>query len=157
VCSCEGVELKALIQRVKNASVSVMCDDQEEVAGSIGMGLLVFLGVNKGDTKVSVERLLDKILRYRIFPDDLGRMNCSLLECKGELLVVSQFTLVADTQKGLRPSFSSAGAPKESEVLYDYFISQAKLVEINVQSGRFGADMDVSLTNDGPVTFMLGV
>tara|TARA_R110001592_G_scaffold363077_1_gene680058 strand:+ start:29273 stop:29710 length:438 start_codon:yes stop_codon:yes gene_type:complete len=143
--------MKALLQRVKQASVKV----DERLVGQINSGLLVFLGVNKFDTDESCKKLLDKVLSYRIFPDEQGKMNLSLKQVSGELLVVSQFTLVADTQKGLRPSFSLAGLPDESERLYEKFISLASEQGVSVKMGRFGADMQVFLINDGPVTFML--
>lgn len=143
--------MKALIQRVNYASVKV----EGEIVGEIAKGLLLFLGVEKGDDKSTTDKLLDKALRYRVFPDELGKMNLSLKDVGGGLLVVSQFTLVANTKKGLRPSFSSAAAPDESEALYNYFIQQAKVSELKVESGCFGADMKVMLENDGPVTFNL--
>ena len=142
--------MKALIQRVSHASVKV---DQVAV-GSIGNGILVFLGIEKADQQTVATRLLHKVLNYRIFPDDNGHMNLSLLEAAGELLVVSQFTLAASTSKGLRPSFSSAMQPTEAALLYQYFITQAK-VHCKVSSGIFGAHMQVDLCNDGPVTFLL--
>jgi D-tyrosyl-tRNA(Tyr) deacylase len=143
--------MKALIQRVARASVTVV----GVCVGEIGRGLLVFLGVEKADTNIKAKHLLDKVLGYRIFPDEGGRMNLSLKEVSGELLVVSQFTLVADTQKGLRPGFSKAGSPEGSECLYDLFLSLAKEGGVQVQSGVFGADMQVEILNDGPVTFLL--
>jgi D-tyrosyl-tRNA(Tyr) deacylase len=143
--------MKALLQRVKQASVSV----NDELVGEIQSGLLVFLGVEKNDTEESCLKLLDKVVSYRIFADDQGKMNKSLLQVHGELLVVSQFTLVADTKKGLRPSFSSAGSPDEGRRLYEVFISGAKERGVKVSVGQFGADMQVALVNDGPVTFML--
>jgi D-aminoacyl-tRNA deacylase len=139
-----------LIQRVCDAGVAV----DGEVVGEIGSGLLLLLGVEKADTSVQVGRLLSKILNYRVFGDDKGHMNLSLLDTGGELLIVSQFTLAADTNKGLRPSFSSAAPPDLAESLYDEFVENAR-DSLNVQTGRFGADMKVSLTNDGPVTFLL--
>lgn len=145
--------MKALLQRVKQASVRV--DDQ--IVGEIGGGLLVFLGVSKLDTDEHCQKMLEKVLSYRMFADEDGKMNLNLKQISGELLVVSQFTLVADTQKGLRPSFSSAGLPEESFRLYSSFIEQAKNQGVKVQSGQFGADMQVSLVNDGPVTFLLSV
>jgi len=145
--------MKALIQRVNAASVEVGL----EVIGEIGPGLLLFLGVERGDSEALADKLLNKVLRYRVFSDLQDKMNLSLLDTGGELLVVSQFTIVANTQKGLRPSFSSAAAPQESKNLYDYFISQAKCSKLKVQTGRFGADMAVKLENNGPVTFILTV
>ncbi len=143
--------MKALLQRVRQASVKV----DEVIIGEIGAGLLVFVGVNKLDTEASCRKMLDKVLGYRMFSDEHGKMNLNLKQVSGELLVVSQFTLVADTQKGLRPSFSSAGLPEESRILYEKFIQFAKEAGIAVSAGQFGADMQVSLINDGPVTFML--
>lgn len=143
--------MKALLQRVSRASVDV---DGQEV-GRIQSGLLVFLGVNKEDTDEVCKKMLEKILAYRVFSDDTGRMNLNVQDVSGALLVISQFTLVADTKKGLRPSFSSAGAPSESERLYELFIGMAEEKGIATESGRFGADMSVSLINDGPVTFLL--
>lgn len=139
-----------LIQRVSAADV--VADGVP--TGSIGHGLLLFLGVQKGDTTADGERLLGKILNYRVFGDDRGQMNLSLLDVGGELLIVSQFTLAADTRKGRRPSFSSAAAPAEAELLFDEFVSSARF-RVTVATGKFGADMKVSLTNDGPVTFLL--
>ena len=139
-----------LIQRVSEAQVRVL----DEVVGEIGPGLLVFLGVEKTDSRVQVDKLLNKVLNYRLFGDDKDHMNLSLLDVGGELLVVSQFTLAADTKKGLRASFSSAAAPEDAESLYQLFVERAAQSVI-VQTGRFGADMKVSLVNDGPVTFML--
>ena len=139
-----------LIQRVSEAQVRVL----DEVVGEIGPGILVFLGVEKTDSRAQVDKLLNKVLNYRLFGDDKDHMNLSLLDVGGELLVVSQFTLAADTKKGLRASFSSAAAPEDAESLYQLFVERAAQSVI-VQTGRFGADMKVSLVNDGPVTFML--
>lgn len=142
----------ALIQRVKNAKVEV---DNASV-GEINQGILVLLGVEKEDSKETVEKLFRKIVNYRIFSDDNGKMNQSLLDVQGELLIVSQFTLVADTHKGLRPSFSRGGSPQLGKELYDYAIEFCqKNHSIKVESGQFAADMQVSLLNDGPVTFTL--
>ncbi len=146
--------MKVLIQRVRKASVEVSGD----LVGSIQQGLLVFVGVDKDDDEASVQRMVDKVLRYRVFADDSGRMNQSVLDIQGELLLVSQFTLVAETRKGLRPSFSSAASPEQGEALYDHFVNRAKASDLGaerIQTGRFGADMQVALVNDGPVTFML--
>lgn len=142
----------ALIQRVSSAQVVV----DGETTGAIGTGILLLLGVQKEDDEAKARRLLERVLTYRIFPDEQGRMNRSLLDCGGELLVVSQFTLAADTGKGTRPGFSTAAAPALANELYEYFLAQAAL-QVPVASGRFGADMQVSLTNDGPVTFWLEV
>ncbi|WP_163836615.1 D-aminoacyl-tRNA deacylase [Spartinivicinus ruber] len=145
--------MRALIQRVKQASVGV----NNEVVGSIDQGLLVLLGVQKGDDQAKATKLLEKVLKYRVFADSEDKMNLSLRDINGGLLVVSQFTLAADTQKGLRPSFSSAAPPVEGENLYNYFVEQARNLHPTVATGRFGANMQVSLVNDGPVTFLLEV
>ncbi len=143
--------MKALVQRVSQAQVNV----NSQVVGKISGGILAFIGVEKNDYEKNAAKLLQKIVNYRIFSDTQGKMNLSLLDVKSELLLVSQFTLVANTQKGLRPSFSSAANPEVSENLYNYLIEQAKELGIKVQTGVFAADMQVSLTNDGPVTFNL--
>lgn len=143
--------MRGLIQRVSEATVVV----EGEVVGQIGPGILLLLGVAKGDVEEQANRLLEKVLNYRIFPDAEGRMNCSLKDSGGGLLVVSQFTLAADTKKGLRPSFSSAEVPARAEELYEYFVAQARAQHAVVATGRFGADMKVRLINDGPVTFLL--
>lgn len=140
----------ALIQRVKQAKVEV----DNQVVGEIAHGLLVLLGVEKEDDYHRADKLLDKVLNYRVFSDENGKMNLNVQQAGGSLLVVSQFTLAADTQKGLRPSFSRGAAPAEAERLYDYFCQQSAQ-QIFTQTGRFGADMQVSLQNDGPVTFWL--
>ncbi|HAB46281.1 MAG TPA: D-tyrosyl-tRNA(Tyr) deacylase [Gammaproteobacteria bacterium] len=142
--------MKALIQRVSTASVTVA----GETVGKIERGLLVFLGVEKPDTQIIAQKLLSKVLRYRVFNDAAGHMNLDVAQVDGSLLIVSQFTLAADTQKGLRPSFSSAMPPSNAEVLYEFFVAEAALV-LPVATGRFGADMQVRLVNDGPVTFLL--
>ncbi|MCH9785618.1 MAG: D-tyrosyl-tRNA(Tyr) deacylase [Gammaproteobacteria bacterium] len=142
--------MKALIQRVSTASVTVA----GETVGKIERGLLVFLGVEKPDTQIIAQKLLSKVLRYRVFNDAAGHMNLDVAQVDGSLLIVSQFTLAADTQKGLRPSFSSAMPPSDAEVLYEFFAAEAALA-LPVATGRFGADMQVRLVNDGPVTFLL--
>ena len=142
--------MKALIQRVSTASVTVA----GETVGKIERGLLVFLGVEKPDTQIIAQKLLSKVLRYRVFNDAAGHMNLDVARVDGSLLIVSQFPLAADTQKGLRPSFSSAMPPSDAEVLYEFFVAEAALV-LPVATGRFGADMQVRLVNDGPVTFLL--
>lgn len=144
--------MKALIQRVKHAKVEVA----GEVTGQIDQGVLVLLGVEKDDTKEHADKLLQKLLKYRIFADDDGKMNLNVQQINGALLVVSQFTLVADTRKGTRPGFSKGASPELGEELYDYFVAQSK-PKIETQTGRFAADMQVSLQNDGPVTFLLEV
>ncbi len=147
--------MKGLIQRVSSASVTV---DNQRVA-EIQRGLLLLLGVERGDGIKEVQGLARKVLNYRIFPDDHGRMNRSLRDTGGSLLVVPQFTLAADTGSGTRPGFSSAAAPEVAEQRFLDFLSaaQAMLERGRVERGRFGADMKVSLVNDGPVTFMLQV
>lgn len=139
-----------LIQRVSEAQVAV----SGEIIGKIDRGLLLLLGVQKEDVEDNVTRILNKIVNYRVFPDARGHMNLSLLDITGELLVVPQFTIVADTKKGLRPSFSAAAPPVQAQSLYDEFVIQASSL-CPTQAGLFGADMKVSLTNDGPVTFIL--
>ncbi len=142
--------MKALIQRVSAASVAVAGD----TVGEIEHGLLVFLGLEKADSQIIAQKLLNKILHYRVFKDVAGHMNLDLAQVGGSLLIVSQFTLAADTGKGLRPSFSSAMPPTDAEALYNFFVAEAALLQ-PVATGRFGADMQVSLVNDGPVTFLL--
>ncbi|RUR30236.1 D-tyrosyl-tRNA(Tyr) deacylase [Vreelandella andesensis] len=143
--------MKALIQRVKNASVTV----QGNTVGAIEHGLLALVGVEKGDSEADAEKLLHKLLHYRVFSDHEGKMNNNLQQAGGGLLLVSQFTLAADTRKGLRPSFSSAAPPDEGERLFDYLVVNANARWSNVATGQFGADMQVALVNDGPVTFLL--
>ncbi len=138
----------ALIQRVAGASVAV----GGETVGEIGAGILALVGVERGDSEEQAARLAQKVLSYRIFPDAAGKMNLSLQEVKGELLAVPQFTLVADTNSGTRPSFSSGASPEEGARLFDRFVELTK-----AKAGRFGAHMRVSLVNDGPVTFWLQV
>ncbi|MEZ5490332.1 MAG: D-aminoacyl-tRNA deacylase [Gammaproteobacteria bacterium] len=140
-----------LIQRVKRASVVVA----GETVGAIGQGILAFVGLEKQDSEKTAEEGLDRILAYRIFADDEGRMNRSLRDIDGGLLLVSQFTLAADTRKGLRPGFSSAMPPAAAEALYDHLLAAARSRHGKVASGCFGADMQVELVNDGPVTFIL--
>lgn len=143
--------MKGLLQRVGQARVEV----EGEVVGQIGAGLLVLVGVEPGDTQASADRLLHKLLNYRVFADDQGRMNRSLRDAQGGLLLVSQFTLAADTRSGLRPSFSSAAPPALGRELFDYLLERARQEHPEVASGRFGASMQVHLVNDGPVTFLL--
>ncbi|RZA07186.1 MAG: D-tyrosyl-tRNA(Tyr) deacylase [Moraxellaceae bacterium] len=140
-----------LLQRVKQASVDV----SGARVGEIEQGLLLFLGLEKTDTEATANKLIDKILAYRIFADDQHKMNCSVQQINGGVLVVSQFTLAADTKKGLRPSFACAMPPTEAEELYNYFVAQLRVKHAKVATGIFAADMQVSLINDGPVTFML--
>jgi D-tyrosyl-tRNA(Tyr) deacylase len=143
--------VRGLLQRVSEAAVRV----DGEIIDRIDAGILLLLGVQKGDTEAQALKLLDKVLAYRIFPDAEGRMNLSLKDTGGGLLVVSQFTLAADTQKGLRPSFSSAETPARAEQLYEYFLGEARKAHAAIACGRFGADMKVGLVNEGPVTFLL--
>ncbi|ELY5827785.1 D-aminoacyl-tRNA deacylase [Cronobacter turicensis] len=143
----------ALIQRVTHASVRV----GEEVTGEIGPGLLVLLGVEKEDDEQKASRLCERVLGYRIFSDEQGKMNLNVQQAGGSVLVVSQFTLPADTEKGLRPSFSRGAPPEQAQALYDYFVSRCRAAGITTETGRFAADMQVSLTNDGPVTFWLQI
>lgn len=143
--------MKALLQRVTHASVEV----HGETVGAIERGLLVLLGLDKGDDLTAGEKLLDKLLAYRVFPDEQGRMNRSVADIQGGVLLVSQFTLAADTRKGLRPSFSAALPPAEAEQLYDQLLQALRQRHGKVAAGRFGADMQVHLANDGPVTFLL--
>lgn len=145
--------MRALLQRVSEASVSV----RGECVGRIGQGLLVFLGLDRGDDLTTGERLMEKTLAYRIFSDEAGRMNQSVQDIGGGVLLVSQFTLSADTRKGLRPSFSSAMPPAEAESLFGELLTRLEALHQPVASGSFGADMQVSLVNDGPVTFLLDV
>jgi len=140
-----------LIQRVSAARVEV----RGEAVGAIDRGLLVLVGVVRGDDTARADRLLKRLLGYRVFPDDLGHMNLSLRDVAGGLLLVPQFTLAADTKKGTRASFTTAAPPQEGERLFDYLVTQARAAYPEVQTGRFGADMQVSLINDGPVTFWL--
>jgi D-tyrosyl-tRNA(Tyr) deacylase len=128
-----------------------------EVSGAIGAGILALVAIEKGDTKTQADRLLQRILAYRIFEDDSGRMNLNLQQVQGELLLVSQFTLAADTNRGNRPSFTPAADPAEGRRLFDYLLESARHVLGNVPTGRFGAYMQVKLVNDGPVTFNLRV
>jgi D-tyrosyl-tRNA(Tyr) deacylase len=141
----------ALIQRVTRAEVRI----GERVSGAIDRGILALIGVTRGDDPVAADRLLERVLTYRIFPDDAGRMNLSLRELGGGLLLVPQFTLAADTQKGTRAGFSTAAAPEEARQLFEHLVTQARQAHVKVAVGEFGADMQVSLTNDGPVTFWL--
>lgn len=140
-----------LIQRVRQARVVV----DGETVGEIGQGLLAFLGLQKEDTPKSVEDTLERMLSYRVFADSDDKMNLSIRDIKGGLLLVSQFTLAADTRRGLRPSFSSALDPQEAKRLYDHMVELARAKHDDVASGRFAADMQVELVNDGPVTFIL--
>jgi D-tyrosyl-tRNA(Tyr) deacylase len=143
----------ALIQRVKQSKVQV----SGHTVGEIGQGILVFLGVEKSDDKAKAQKLSQKVMSYRIFSDQQGKMNLNVRQVQGELLIVSQFTLVADTRSGNRPSFSCAAPAQLGEELYRYFIECCQNNGMPCQTGEFGADMQVSLLNDGPVTFQLQV
>jgi D-aminoacyl-tRNA deacylase len=143
----------ALLQRASRADVVV---DGTCIA-EIGAGLLVLIGVERGDGEREADRLLERLLGYRVFADNDGKMNLSVRDVEGGLLLVPQFTLAADTQKGTRPGFSTAAAPQEGERLFDYLVRRAREAHPEVATGRFGADMQVTLTNDGPVTFWLHV
>ena len=143
--------MKALLQRVSQARVEVA----GEVIGAIDQGLLVLVGVEPQDSRASADKLLHKLLNYRVFADPAGKMNLSLREVGGGLLLVSQFTLAADTRSGLRPGFSTAAPPALGAELFDYLLAQARAQHACVASGQFGADMQVHLINDGPVTLLL--
>ncbi|MBA1204873.1 D-tyrosyl-tRNA(Tyr) deacylase [Pseudomonas capeferrum] len=145
--------MKGLLQRVRAARVEV----QGEVVGAIDHGLLVLVAVEPGDTREHADKLLHRLLNYRVFGDADGKMNLSLKDVGGGLLLVSQFTLAADTRSGMRPSFSTAAPPALGAELFDYLLARAKASHPAVASGRFGADMQVHLINDGPVTFMLQI
>ena len=143
--------MRAVIQRVNNASVSV----DGEMVGSIQKGLLIFLGIGSGDTQKDLEYIADKTVGLRIFSDADDKMNLSVTDIDGEILIVSQFTLYGDCRKGRRPNFTASMPPKEAERMYEAFIDNIKNRGINVASGVFGADMQVSISNDGPVTILL--
>lgn len=145
--------MKALLQRVSQASVTIEGNDVARIAG----GLLVLIGIEPHDTQQSVEKMLHKLLNYRVFADEQGRMNKSLTDTQGGLLLVSQFTLAADTRSGLRPGFSTAAIPTQAQALFEQLVHMAQQRHSLVQTGQFGADMQVQLINDGPVTFMLEV
>lgn len=143
--------MKVLIQRVQQAQVDI----NNECVGKIGPGLLLLVGLEKHDIESTLERMCHKVLNYRVFSDAEGKMNFSVKDVEGGVLVVSQFTLAADTHKGLRPGFSVAALPHVAKSQYEEFVTLLKQEHGNVQTGRFGADMQVSLVNDGPVTFMI--
>ncbi|MBB2930765.1 D-aminoacyl-tRNA deacylase [Paraburkholderia silvatlantica] len=152
----------ALIQRVRRAEVRVADGGGERVTGAIGQGLLALVCAERGDTEANADKLLAKLLGYRVFSDAAGKMNLSVQNIDGNgaaggLLLVSQFTLAADTNSGLRPSFTPAAPPEEGRRLFDYFVAAAREKHPGVETGEFGADMQVSLVNDGPVTFWLQV
>ncbi len=141
----------ALLQRVTHADVHV----GSKLAAEIQQGLLVFIGVEKQDNEQTADRLLERVLGYRVFSDDNGKMNLSLQDIHGGLLLVPQFTLPADTRKGMRPSFTPAAPPAQGEALFEYLVARARGKHASTAAGHFGADMQVRLTNDGPVTFWL--
>jgi D-tyrosyl-tRNA(Tyr) deacylase len=143
--------MQVLIQRVTRAKVEVL----GQISGVINQGLLVFIGIEKNDEKAQMDKMARRILTYRIFNDRDAKMNLSVRDINGNILVVSQFTLAADTRCGTRPGFSTAKNPAQAEPLYAYFLQQLSAQLPNIQSGVFGADMQVSLTNDGPITFLL--
>ncbi len=143
--------MKALIQRVKSAQVKVAAD----IVGEIDQGWLVFLGVSRSDTGDEIAKMAEKIAGLRLFSDAGGRFNLSVADVSGSILVVSQFTLYADCSRGRRPSFTDAAEPAKAEALYERFVAELRAKSIKVETGRFGADMQVSLVNDGPVTVML--
>ncbi|WP_434775721.1 D-aminoacyl-tRNA deacylase [Pseudomonas oryzihabitans] len=145
--------MKTLLQRVTRASVEV----EGETIGAIGPGLLVFVGIEPEDDEAACGRMLKRLLEYRVFADSEQRMNLSLQDVAGGLLLVSQFTLAADTRSGRRPSFSTAAPPAQGEQLFNHLVALARDLHPAVQTGRFGADMQVSLVNDGPVTFLLSI
>ena len=140
-----------LLQRVSQAAVTV----NGKTVGAIGRGILVLVGIERGDGETKADRLLERLLGYRVFPDAEGKMNQSVQDIGGGLLLVPQFTLAADTRKGMRASFTPAASPQEGERLFGYLLAQARRQHAAVESGIFGADMQVTLTNDGPVTFWL--
>lgn len=142
----------ALIQRVKQASVTI----DDHIVGQIKHGLLILLGVEQNDDEQKAKRLCEKVLGYRVFSDSDGKMNLNVSQVNGEVLVVSQFTLAANTQKGMRPSFTKGANPQLANQLYQFFVEQCQK-QINTQTGQFAADMQVALINDGPVTFWLQV
>lgn len=142
-----------LLQRVRSARVEI----ENITVGAIERGLLVLVGMEQGDDESRAERLLERLLGYRVFPDAVGKMNLSVRDIGGGLMLVPQFTLAADTDKGMRPSFTPAAAPELGQRLFDYLVAQARTQHALVEAGVFGADMQVTLTNDGPVTFWLDV
>lgn len=143
--------MKLLIQRVTQANVKV----NNEIVGKIEQGLLVFLGIEKNDTTVQADYLVNKLINLRIFEDDNGKMNLSVQDINGGILLISQFTLAADTTRGNRPGFDNAETPEKAKQMYEYFIQQLKTKGITPQTGIFQAEMKVSLINDGPATFLL--
>lgn len=144
--------MKIVLQRVKEASVKI----NGEIYSEINKGFLILIGIEKGDNKEIIERYADKVIKLRIFPDKNDKMNLSIKDVNGSILVVSQFTLAGDCQKGTRPSFDKSAPPDEAQKLYEHFISLIKDYNVPVKTGVFGAMMEVGLINDGPVTFILG-
>ena len=145
--------MKVLIQRVKKASVTI----ENNLYSSINEGILAFVGIEKGDTLENIQKASKKIANLRIFPDENGKMNLSIIDTKGEMLIVSQFTLCGDCKKGTRPSFDKSAHPEIANQLYEAFVKEISNFGIKTQTGKFAAMMDVSLINDGPVTFMIEV
>ena len=143
--------MRAVVQRVSRAEVRI----DGRTVGKIAQGLVVLLGVANGDSEVDASQLVDRIIGMRIFADDAGKMNLSIAQVEGALLVVSQFTLIADTNSGRRPSFTQAAAPDDARRLYQHFLSLARARDVKVETGEFGATMEVELVNDGPVTIIL--
>ena len=143
--------MKALIQRVTEASVTV----DNKIIGEINQGLLVLLGIEKQDDEITVDKMVERLLAYRVFSDTDGKINLSVTDVNGSLLVVSQFTLAADTKKGLRPGFSSAAKPDVAKKCYELLVEKIRQKSITVATGKFSADMKVALVNDGPMTFLL--
>ena len=145
--------MKVLIQRVKKSSVTI----EGNLYSSIGTGILALVGIEKGDTLEKVQKAAKKISNLRIFPDENNKMNLSIIDVKGEMLIVSQFTLCGDCKKGTRPSFDKSAPPQIANELYEEFVKEIQMLGIKVQTGKFAAMMDVELINDGPVTFMIEV
>ncbi len=143
----------ALLQRVTEARVDV----KQKCVGRIGKGLLILIGVEKDDTQASADRLVERFLGYRVFADDQDKMNLSVMNIEGGVLLVPQFTLAADTSSGMRPGFSSAASPEKGKQLFEYLVEKTRQTYDQVETGQFGANMQVSLINDGPVTFRLSV
>lgn len=145
--------MKALLQRVSSASVEI----DKELFSSIGLGMLIFLGIEKNDTQNIADKMIDKILKFRMFADSNDKLNLNIKDIGGEILLVSQFTLAADTNSGTRAGFSTAKNPQDAKVLYDYFLQNLKHKHQKTQNGIFGADMQISLINNGPISFLLEV
>jgi D-tyrosyl-tRNA(Tyr) deacylase len=145
--------VRIVLQRVSRASVTVA----GSVAGSIGPGLLLLVGIEPSDTDEDVERAVDKVMNIRVFPDDQGRMNMSLLDCGGSVLVVSQFTLLGDVRKGRRPSYGDAASPEMAEPMVDRMVERLRTAGVHTESGVFGAAMEVDLVNSGPVTLVMAI